>query len=796
MDLIEHIEKDTLLIIPNSIKYKVLESFNNSKILLNVKIMSLDELKKCYYFDYKSDTKLYLMDKYNLTKDVVRDILSNLYYIEDKDYLSSKLNYLKDIKQDLIDNDYIIYDSYFSMFIKDKNVLVYGYTKIDSFSNKMLKMINAKEINISCEERKNTVNLFSTLDEEVEFVFNKVSKLIDGGVDINDIKFTNVTKEYFYTIRKYSKMFSIPVDLDNESIYSTLMTKEFLSKLSDTQSFDESLNYLKDAFDITKERNSIIYKALFNISNKYYDLDYTFDNIYDLVKNDIKEYSFVLNNYDKKIELISLEDNIFDDSYVFLFNFNQGEIPKTYKDEDYISDYEKQNDGLDLETSYEKNILSKASVIESINRIKNLVITAKENSIQNDYIVSNLASELNYDVVRGKVNNKISYSSINSKIKLTKYLDNFIKYGTIYEDLSLLYSNYNISYSTYSNKFTGVDRDTLLKSFNNKLTLSYSSLDNYFHCAFRYYISNILKIDKFEENFNTTLGTLFHYILSVCFKDDFDYSNEYDNYVKTLTLTEKERFFIDKLKDELEFVIIQVQKLHKETGLNKLLLEHKIKIDKTTVIPVDFVGIVDKIMYKEKENTLVSIIDYKTGNPSIDLYNVIYGLSMQLPIYLYLVEKSKLFKNVRFTGFYLQKILSKGINFSTTKNYSTQKEDLLKLEGYSNSDPSILEVFMPDYENSKFIKSMKTTSKGFSSYSKVLSDIEISNLVDVVDKKIDEARDNILDGNFNINPKQIGDDKVGCEFCRFKDLCFKTNNDYIKLVENKSLSFLGGDYNA
>ena len=146
MELVKYIDKDSLLIIPNNIKLKVLECFNDSKTLLNVKIMSLDELKKECYFDYKSNTKLYLMDKYNLTKDVAGDILNALYYIEDKDYSNAKLRFLKDIKQDLIDNSFIVYDPHFSMFLKDKNIIVYGYTKIDSFSKRMLDSINAKVI--------------------------------------------------------------------------------------------------------------------------------------------------------------------------------------------------------------------------------------------------------------------------------------------------------------------------------------------------------------------------------------------------------------------------------------------------------------------------------------------------------------------------------------------------------------------------------------------------------------------------------------------------------------------------
>ena len=41
----------------------------------------------------------------------------------------------------------------------------------------------------------------------------------------------------------------------------------------------------------------------------------------------------------------------------------------------------------------------------------------------------------------------------------------------------------------------------------------------------------------------------------------------------------------------------------------------------------------------------VVIIDYKTGNPNLDLTTVPYGIGMQLPIYLYLSSKMKL-KNI------------------------------------------------------------------------------------------------------------------------------------------------------
>ena len=61
-------------------------------------------------------------------------------------------------------------------------------------------------------------------------------------------------------------------------------------------------------------------------------------------------------------------------------------------------------------------------------------------------------------------------------------------------------------------------------------------------------------------------------------------------------------------------------------------------------------------MYKkDNDKTIVSLIDYKTGNADINLKYKDYGLNMQLPIYIYLINHSKL-KNIKIAGFYLQKI--------------------------------------------------------------------------------------------------------------------------------------------
>ena len=94
---------------------------------------------------------------------------------------------------------------------------------------------------------------------------------------------------------------------------------------------------------------------------------------------------------------------------------------------------------------------------------------------------------------------------------------------------------------------------------------------------------------------------------------------------------------------------------------------------------------------------------------------------------------------------------------------------------------------------------MKTTKNGFGAYSKVLDENTMNGLIDLVDKKIDNARDLILDCDFSINPKHISGDKeiTGCKFCKYKDICFRNNDNIVNLKKYKDLSFLNeGDDDA
>ena len=233
------------------------------------------------------------------------------------------------------------------------------------------------------------------------------------------------------------------------------------------------------------------------------------------------------------------------------------------------------------------------------------------------------------------------------------------------------------------------------------------------------------------------------------------------------------------------FIINTLKKQLVYSSFDKELYEKKVFVNKERNIKVYFMGIIDKIRYKEENGvTYLVVIDYKTGNTDIKLNNMEYGLGMQLPIYLYLSNYLDL-DNIKIVGFYLQKLLVNVVD--NKKDYLEAKEDSLKLEGYSIDEENILSKFDNTYNDSKLIKSMRTSSKGFYSYSKVLSNDEINDIICKTDKLIDKVIDNILDGEFSINPKVIDGENVSCSFCEYNDICFRNekNIEYINREEDK-----------
>ena len=783
-------KENSIIITSNTLKKDILSSNNNK--LTYYKIYTLSEFNKLYFFDYNEKTIYYVMNKYNVKYEIAKIYVNNLYNINNKTYSNHKLKFLNELKQELMDNKLLKINKLFNKFLTNKNIIVYNLPlskELSSLINQLKENNNVEVINNEVGTNKHVIYEIDTIENEVLFIANKIVELLKNNISISNIYLTNLNDEYKKLIKKIFPMYNIPYTLKNdESIYGTYISNKFF------EYYDKDLTITIEKLKeyIETEEAQDIYNKIINIINKY-----TFEDdklkIKEMIISDFKNTKLRTKDIVNSIHEVSLTDKTFKDTdYVFLPSFNQGIIPVIYKDEDYLTDNDKKE--LDISLTVDKNNLEKQNIINTLSNIKNLIITYKKNANGEEFNISNINEELNYEVKQIEEYN-YNNSNLYNKIKLTSLLDEYNKYGTKSNLLYTLDKHYNeLPYNTYSHKFTGINVHNLHEFLDNKITLSYSSLDKYFRCPFSFYIGNILRLNIYEETFYQLVGTLFHAILEKM-PEETDYDKVWTEELTKLNheFTIKENFFLRKLKEELKFIIKVIKEQENFTDLHDELHEERVYTNIPGNIKITFTGIIDKIKYKKDDDkTLVAIIDYKTGNPNLDLSTIKYGIGMQLPVYLYLAKNSNKLTNVKVAGFYLQKVLNNEMTVDKTHSYEQQKKKNLLLQGYSNEDINILSEFDKSYMDSNIIKSMKVKNdNSFYSYSKVLSNKSMDIIENIAEEKIKEGADLITKANFDIAPKKIGKLNYGCNLCKFKDICYHTADDVVELEETTIEDILG-----
>ena len=785
-----NIDEFSLVIVPASLKKSFLRKISNNR-LKNIKVMTTKELRQKFYFSYDEKAIYYLMKKYNYQIDVAKMYLSKCYEVDLDDDNNTKIKKIIDLKKELKENNLLTFSPHFIEYLKTKTVIFYECRFLDKLDKKLLDDVSlickTKYIN---EERKQypheCIYQFDTIEEEVTYIANEICHLIQKGISFNQIKLCGVIGEYSSIIKRIFSWYHIPITFQDGYLYSTSIAKDFLNHLEENSI--DSLKYIEEHYNLTNPNNLELYNQLIQILNKYAWAD-SINEIKPFIEDELKKIPIKSIHYQEEVTIIDSLASRDSDDYIYLLGFNQGDIPKTYKDESYFNDTLKKKLGLETTNELNQRIYSKW--LYEINQTKNLVITSKLNSSLGEHYLSSLNEDLKLEVKKKEIN--YNYSNLHNQLLLGEKIDTLIKYGEKQKDLELLYTSYpELSYGNYNNDYQTISTVKLKQYLKKRLVLSYSAMNTYYQCGFRYYLANILKLNIFEETFYTILGNLFHYILSIALEKEINLKEEYQRYLEKCTypFNSREKFFLKILEKDLDFIIQTIKKQNEVTNLKKTYYEEKIEIDKSREdMNIIFKGFVDKLMTNEKEDT-VAIIDYKTGNPDLNLNHIIYGLDLQLPVYIYLAKEK--FPQAQIAGFYLQKILNNEISKDYKHTYENLKEEKLKLQGYSNSDITTLEKFDTTYNESKMIKGMRTTTKGLAS-KKVLNHEQIDQLENITEQKIEESIDNILKANFSINPKRVGMNNLGCKYCKFKDICFVTEKNIQNLKEYKNMEFLGGD---
>lgn len=719
------IKDNMLLICPSDIKEKILA---NNKSLVDISFMTLEEYKKRYYFDYDYHTVKYLMDTYGYTLNNAKEIIESLYFVEDKDYPNNNLNDLVKIKKELLDKNLLILDPLFNKHNKD--TFAYGYGDI--------RLNDAKVLKGTIIDKHYDIYEFDTIESELEYVYESIFELLENGIDINNI-YIVADNEYENYFKRYNSYYDFKVNYpSNNSLYGTEAAKKFLEDIK-----------LKGRETIYNELTN---KDLVNILNKYLDLN----EAYDFIVEDLKHIK--LNKKYKDVVQVVSNNYLFSDfDYVFYLGFN-----------DKVIAYKKDNEYLDNEMCHllgiddtnDKNRIIKENLICNLSNIKNLYLSYSKNSPFNKYERQMLFSDVNYITYT----NKYLHSNKANRNRYGELLDNLDKYGEHNDDLDSMYSTYDRNnYGDYDNSY---------KNFNvgkETVELSYSSMQSYYECAFKYYLDNILRPDDSDATFFNTIGTIAHNVLQEMVLDNTrDFDELWDNQV-TFT-SAKELYFNKKIKEEIreDFNIILKQK--ELSYFDDVECEKRIKLKLRDNI--FFKGFIDKIL-KCKDN--LCIVDYKTGNTKIEDKYFEFGLNLQLPSYLYLLQEDP----SKIIGFYLQHLVAPKYVYDEKKDIETQKNEDMKLTGFTSSDISRINILEDLDGKSNVVSKLAITKNGeLSKNSKVISDEDMKDMIKLVEDKILEASTSILNNDFSINPKVIDNKNVSCTYCRYKDICYKRIKDY------------------
>ena len=793
---------------PLEYKKLILEKISEDPLSYNVSFYTIEQLVEKLTFSYDQNAIYYLMDRKKYNYDEAITYLKNMLFsimIENKD---EKVEYLKSLYSELLENKIIDIDELFINFFKQEKLIICGYSVIKKEYQTILEKIYSQEITWYIFDCPKNNNIFGYLcnnnEEELHLMLENVSKLIKDGVPLDKIKVIGINnKERARLLFSY---YNIPVNYDDsESIVNfPIINKDSIEDIdvdslsnSELEIYQQYIDCL-NSIHFTNGKNEEIKKEI--ISKKINQLkiqNQKFKNAIDIIN-----YDSYLDNY------------IYSDCYLFILGLNEGILPKLHKDEDYFKDSLKMINNIN--TSYFENEISRKNLKNLINSCKYVHISCSSYGDTKLY-PSSIIKELEIKLNDGTLDYS-QFSDKYNKLLLVRKLDLLRKYGTKQKALDSLFSTYQMNdYLKYDNQFKVKDKEkyqeTIRMFHNGKIKLSYSSLNLYYSCPFAYYAGKILKVNKYEDNFANYLGSLFHYVLEKVFSNNI-FTNDYiDNAINEFIstnndyqLTKKDRFLLERLLEELKEIIEAIRAQNDYLTYPNSIFEKELQIvtnDKIDGYDIEkeFSGKIDKIYYKEVKIdgevvTYVSLIDYKTGKANIELDLLEYGLSMQLPIYIYLTKEAKLANNIKIGGLFIQEILNKDIKLdikgdasdeSLEEAFKSERFKNLKLNGYLASDN---DGFDSSENNSLVIYGLRKKLDGnFYGYSKILSDEQISDIFRTTQKVINDAYRKIFYGDFKIEAKYLKDKVDSCKYCNYRDLCYKTYNNIIHIKK-------GGEDNA
>lgn len=341
------------------------------------------------------------------------------------------------------------------------------------------------------------------------------------------------------------------------------------------------------------------------------------------------------------------------------------------------------------------------------------------------------------------------------------------------------------------------------KLFGSDMTLSASQIEKYSLCAFQYFCTYGLRIKERRAARIDALefGTITHYFfekfLSIHSKDNLsalpidEIKSDIDKIFKAYAdenlggLEDKTQRFInlfERMKDNsLELILHMIKELS-QSDFKPVDFELKIGGDipaYTLTLPtghkISICGSVDRVDLMEKDGKeYIRVIDYKTGGKEFMLSDVLYGLNLQMLIYLHTVQskgKDRYGKDIVPSGILYMPAISSPSSFDVgddKEKIDKKLESNLRMNGLILNDIKVVEG-MDKSGTGRFIP--VTVKSGLPSSAKSLASLEeIGHIFTKIDEIIEKMADSLYSGDVSAVPIK-GKSHNGCEYCLYSSVC-------------------------
>ncbi len=765
-----------IVIAPNSFNQTIYQYYRQSDPFFDVKVISKEDLLKRCNGKVKEEAHLYLMQRYAYTYEQSKTLLSYLPYIDlHIQYDNNKLQLLQKIKQDLLNHHLYIFSEYSKELFINKQVEIIGYYKEDKIITHLLDKLDVhdyKFVNLQNQAiKKLTLLEFSYEEEEAFYCLNEIASLLKKGIKIDDIYIYCTNEQSLYYLDKYAETFGFSISYkNNEKLYSLNFIGQFEKLAEEYQSFEGIKSYLSEF-----QEDENILKILSIISEiESFKADFAASFKYFIGK--LKETPTYKVKYKNVVQVID-HPILQEGKHIFILDFKNGSFPHVYKDNEYL---------LDKEKSYLNIISSNQKIDFDIECLRDFLFS-------NNFIHLSFSSRgfsgLNFQsplVDQFDISKAIAklpltfYSQIYALYTLCKLTDLKYYYRETSSDLLALEKAEDISldYGSYSNKFTGVS----VYDFLSDITLSSSSLDTYYKCPYRYYLSKVLKLDTFEEIFATKVGNFVHGIFEKIYQKDFDFEKIYDAVYQKFDWDPVETLLIENYKPFLKKAILMNLEHKKYLDNPKFLLEHSVSYQISDHCSLK--GSIDKAIILNNKN--IVLVDYKSTIPNYDCDFYKDGCFLQLPIYSLLIHSEDKYSDLPIIGSYYFQFMYNFKNIDNLEEYPKE----FRLDGYTCLDNNLyfkIDNSLTNGEDSSFIKGFKLNKDGSPKKNKKIASLNFFDDAEEIAKQmILEADQKIRNNIFDIYPLEIKGVNKGCEYCAYKDVCHFDNGKTRKVVKEEN----------